>query len=82
LTVGAFFQTAAAAYDADADAGGTTTAVSAVATKVVQEVTLTIAAADVPAGPCVLNISLVPTAALDADDLNLHALWVTFTRKG
>ncbi len=82
LTVGAFFQTAAAAYDADSDAGGATTAVSAAGTKVVQEVTLTIAAADVPAGPCVLNLSLVPTAALDADDLNLHALWVTFTRKG
>lgn len=81
LTVGAFFQTAGAAYTADADAGGATSAVSA-ATTVVQEVTRTIAAADVPAGPCVLNVSLVPTAALDADDLNLHALWVTFTRKG
>jgi hypothetical protein len=81
LTVGAFFQTVAAAYTADADAGGASSAVSA-ATTVVQEVTRTIAAADVPAGPCVLNLSLVPTAALDADDLNLHALWVTFTRKG
>lgn len=81
LTVGAFFAPAGAAYTADSNAGGDTTAVSA-ATTVVQEVTLTLAAADVPAGPCVLNLSFVPTAALDADDLNLHGAWITFARKG
>lgn len=82
LTVGAFFAVDGAAYDADNDAGGASGAVDNAATKVVQTVTRTIAAADVPAGPCVLNVSLVPTAALDADDLNLHALRVSFVRKG
>jgi hypothetical protein len=81
LTVGAFFQTVGAAYTADATAGGATDAIDS-ATTIVKEVTRTIAAADVPAGACGLSLSLVPSAALNADDLNLHALWVTYTKKG
>lgn len=79
LTVTAFFAPVGAAYDADANAGGATTAAAA-ATKVVSEVTATLDAADVPAGPVNLSLTLVPTAALDADDMNLHALWVEFAR--
>ena len=80
LAVGAYFQTAGAAYDADEDAGGASTPAIAGATKVITETAATIAAADVPAGPCKLSISLVPSAALDADDLNLHALWIEHAR--
>lgn len=81
LTVGAYFQPDDAAYDAGDNVGGDTTAVDG-ATKVVTEVTFAIDPADVPEGPCVLNLSLVPTAALDADDLNLHSLSVKFAHKG
>lgn len=80
LTVGAFFQTAGAAYDADANAGGDTSAFGA-ATTVVSEVTRAIAAADVPAAPCALSLSLVPTAALDADDLRVVGVWLEYTRQ-
>lgn len=80
LTVGAYFQRAGAAYDADENAGGASTPAIAGATKVITETVATIAAADVPAGPCKLSISLVPSAALDADDLNLHALWIEHAR--
>jgi hypothetical protein len=80
LTLEAFFQTAGAAYDADANAGGNTGALAA-ATTVVSEVTRTIAAADVPAAPCALSLTIVPSAALDADDLRLHAVWLEYTRK-
>ena len=80
LTVGAYFQTAGAAYDADENAGGASTPAIAGATKVITETVATIAAADVPAGPCKLSISIAPSAALDADDLNLHALWIEHAR--
>jgi hypothetical protein len=81
VTVGAYFQVTGAAYTADTNAGGNTGAITA-ATTVVQEVTRSIAATDVPSGPCSLSISLVPSAALNADDLNLHAAWITYTAKG
>ena len=80
LTVGAYFQTAGAAYDADENAGGASTPAIAGATKVITETVATIAAGDVPAGPCKLSISLVPSVALDTDDLNLHALWIEHAR--
>lgn len=79
LTLEAFFQTAGALYDADANAGGNT-GVIAGATKEVAEVSLTILGADVPAAPCALSITIVPSAALDADDLRLHAVWVEYKR--
>lgn len=79
LTMAAFFQTVAAAFTADADAGGNTGAINA-ATTVVQEVSRAIAAADVPAAPCSLSLSIIPSAALDADDLNIHAVWLEFTK--
>jgi len=80
LAVGAFFQTAAAAYDADADAGGNTAAI-AEATTLMTEKTVTIAAADVPATPCLLTLTIAPDAALDADDYVLGAVWLEGTRK-
>ena len=80
VTVAAFFQTVGAAHDADADAGGATGAIAG-ATTVVHELTRTIAAADVPAAPCALSLTLLPTAALDADDMRIHAVWLEYTRK-
>jgi len=79
LTVGAFFQIVGAAHTADANAGGNSAAIAA-ATTVVQELTVTIAAGDVPPAPCAVTISLVPDAALDADDLRIHAVWLEYTR--
>ena len=79
LNVGAFFQTVGAAYTADANAGGATAALSE-ATTIVAEKTVTIDAADVPAAPCTLTITIAPDAALDADDYILFGCWLEYTR--
>jgi hypothetical protein len=79
VTVGAYFQTAAAAYTADTNAGGATGAIDQ-ATTVVSEELVSIAAADVPAGPCALSLSIVPANTLNSDDLNLHAVWLEYTK--
>jgi len=80
LDVGVFFQTAAAAYDADADAGGATAAIGE-ATTLVTEKTVTVALADVPATPCLMTITIAPDAALDADDYIIGDVWLEGTRK-
>lgn len=80
LTVTAFFQTVDAAYDADSDCGGNTAALDK-ATKVVGEYTVSIAAADVPEHPGMLTFTVVPSSALDGDDLILFGCWVEYTRK-
>jgi len=80
LAVGAFFHTMGAAHTADANCGGNTTAWDA-ATTVMAEKTVTIAAADVPAAPCLLTLTIEPSAALDADDFVLSGLWLEYTRK-
>ena len=83
LTVTAFFQTVAALHDADADAGGTSSALVGNATaKTVTELTLSIAHGDVPAAPCSLSLSVKPTdGLLGTDDFLLHDLWLEYTRK-
>src|SRR5690606_25639713 len=80
LTIGAFFRVNGAAFNADATAGGDTTAFDG-ATTVVTTETLTILAADIPANPTSLLLTLTPTAALDADDLVVLGVWLTGTRK-
>ncbi len=80
LTVGAFFHTIGAAHTADANAGGETTSFIA-ATTIVSEETLTLAAADIPAGPCTLTLTFVVTSELDADDLCLLGMWLTGAKK-
>lgn len=80
LTVGAFFRVAGAAFNADADAGGDTSAFAA-ATTVLSEVTRTIVAGDTLAAPCSLLLTLTPTAALDDDDLVILEVWLEVTRK-
>lgn len=81
--VGAFFLPGAALYDADADAGGTTSAMTGDATaKTLQEVTVTIDAADVSGAPGVLTLTLQPTdGTIDTDDVVVVGLWLEYTRK-
>lgn len=83
LTITAFFQTVAALHDADADCGGVTGALTGDATaKTVAELTLSIAAGDVPAAPCSLTFTVTPTAGLlGTDDLMIHAVWIEYKRK-
>lgn len=81
LTGSAFFQVPAAAHTADADAITADSAALDSATTVVKEVTLTIAAADVPAAPASVTITLAPSSALDADDLVITSTWLEYTRK-
>lgn len=82
FTVTAFFHTVGALHDADADAGGDTSAMTGDATaKTVQEVTLTIDAADVPAPPASLSLTIQPTDdLLDTDDVIVEAIWLEYSR--
>jgi len=89
FTLGVFFHPVGALRDADATAGGATSAMTGNATsKTVQKVTRTIAAADIPdptavTDPCaVLSLSLKPTdATLGVDDVTVHAVFLEYTRQ-
>jgi len=78
LTVTAFAQPTGAEYDADEDAGGSTTAFDG-ATKVVTDETKSFAAGVLPAGSTV-SFSVTPDAALDGDDFVLTGLRLVYTR--
>ena len=81
FVVTAFFQTVAALHDADTDCGGSTSAMVGNATsKTVAELTLTIAAVDVPPAPAKLSFSIKP-ASLGADDVIVSSAWFEYTRK-
>jgi len=79
----AFNNVDGALYDADADFGGTSSAMTGdAATKTCQEETLTLAAANVAGSPCVLNLTLQPTdGTLGTDDVILLGVWLEYTRK-
>jgi len=81
--VGAFFLTDGALYDADADAGDTTTAMTGDATaKTLQEETATISASDVSGAPGVISLTLQPTdGTLGTDDVIVVGLWLEYTRQ-
>lgn len=83
FTVTAFYQTVGALHDADADLGGTSSALTGDATaKTVAELTLTLAAADVPASPSNLSFSIKPTnGTLGTDDALVEAIWFEFKGK-
>ena len=52
------------------------------ATKTMQEETLTIANADVPAVPCRMFLTVQPTdGTLGTDDVVLHSMWLEYTPK-
>lgn len=81
VTIGAFFQTVGAAHTADTNCGGDSSTFGA-ATTVVSEETLTIAAADVPAAPCNLTLTMVvKNTTLADDDLVIVSTWLEYTRK-
>lgn len=79
FTVGAFFVTLAALHDADVDCGGDSTAMVGNATaKTVQKVTLAIDGDDVPAGPCMLVLTIQPKdGTLGTDDVTLLGARIT-----
>ncbi len=85
FTVTAFTTKPGDLYDADADFGGVTAALTDVATaKTIQQVSLTLAAADLPDdGPATLNITIQPTDGTLAtnDDLILNRVFVEFYTK-
>jgi hypothetical protein len=82
-TIEAFNNADAALYDADADFGGASSAMTGdAATKTCQEETLTLAAANVAGSPCVLTLTLQPTdGLLGTDDVILLGVWLEYTRK-
>lgn len=82
FTVEAYFETAGAAPGADTDCGGESGEFLTAAADAWQEKTLTIAAADVPAAPCVLTLVFHPKdGQLPADDFVLLPPWLEVTRK-
>ncbi len=79
--VEAFNNLDGALYDADADFGGTSTAMTGDATaKTVQEETLTLAAANIAADPGVITLTIQPTdGTLGTDDVILMGVWLEIT---
>lgn len=61
----------------DTECGGNT---AAIATATITEYSVTLAAADVPSHPNVLNIALVPGAHAN-DAHHIYAAWIEYTRK-
>jgi hypothetical protein len=81
--VEAFNNVDAALYDADADYGGTSSAMTGADTaKTAQLETLTLAAADLPAANSVIVLTLQPTdGTLGTDDVIVLGVWLNYTRK-
>lgn len=81
--VAGWFQTVGALHDAGSDVGGTTSAMTGDAiAKTVQEVTLTITAANVPPAPAKLTFTFKPTdGKLGTDDLLVSRIWFSYTKK-
>lgn len=81
--VEAFENVQEALYDAGADFGGTSSAMTGDATTLtVQEETLILANANVNGAPAILNLTIHPTdGKLGTDDVVLIGLWLEYTRK-
>ena len=81
--VAAFNQVDAALHDADANFGGTSSAMTGdAATKTVQNETLTLALANLAAYPASVTITIKPTdGTLGTDDLCLLSVYVLYKRK-
>jgi len=82
-TIEAFNNVDAAEYDADADFGGDSSAMTGTANaKTCQEETLTLAAANVAGSPCVLALTMQPKdGTLGTDDVIVLGTWLEYTRK-
>jgi len=83
FTVEAFNNAVAALYDADADFGGDTDAMTGDATaKTVQHVTLTLALANLAAYPAAMELTIQPKdGTLGTDDVIMLICWIEYTRK-
>lgn len=83
FTVAAYNNDVAALYDADASFGGDTSAMTGNATaKTVQEVTLTLALADLTAYPAAMELTIKPKAGtLGTDDVIMLAQWIEYKKK-
>lgn len=77
-----FFNVVGELFDADADAGGVSSAMTGNATaKTVQHETITIAGANVPAGPGSIQFTIGPTAGtLGTDDVILSACYLEYEK--
>lgn len=82
FTVQAFNNDVAALYDADADFGGDSSAMTGDAdTKTVQHVTLTLALANLTAYPAAVELTLQPKdGTLGTDDVIMLAQWLEYTK--
>lgn len=83
FTVAAFNNDVGAAYDADDDFGGDTSAMTGDATaKTVQEVTLALALANLTAYPAAIELTIKPKdGTLGADDVIMLAAWIEYKKK-
>lgn len=82
FTVGLYNQVIGALHDADADFGGSTSAMSNAATKTVQALTLTLALANLAAFPASATIIIKPAdGLLSTDDVALHSAYILYKRK-
>lgn len=83
LAVAAFILSAGDLNNADSDCGGDASGMVATATTgTTTDQTLTIAAADVPAGARTMSFSLTPKSGkLETDDILLHSVQIRYTRK-
>lgn len=83
FTVGAYNNDVGAAYDADDTFGGDTGAMTGNATaKTVQEVTLTLALANLTAYPAAIELTIKPKdGTLGTDDVIMLAAWIEYKKK-
>lgn len=83
FVVEAFENVPGALYDADTDFGDTSDAMTGdAATKTVQEVTVTLANADITGAPGVLTLTLQPTdTTLGTDDVIVLGVWLEYQPK-
>ncbi len=78
MVVTAFSLTVGSAFTTSSNFGTTSSAMAD--NQLVQELTVTLAAADVPASPTAFTLTMVPND-LAADDLILHAVWLEYKGK-
>lgn len=83
FTIVAYNNVVAALYDADADFGGDTDAMTGdAATKTVQHVTLTLALANLAAYPAAMELTLQPKdGTLGTDDVIMLGAWIEYQKK-
>lgn len=82
-TCTAFENVAEALFDADADFGGASSAMTGdAATKTVQEETLTLAAANITGSPGSVALTIQPTdGTLGTDDVTILSVWLEYTKR-